>query len=162
GFAVACLLGRAARAIAFDEKDLGARSIVAGAVGKLAWEAELAGRSLAGQLALLAAALTFLGPFGNAVEELPGGSRIGAQPMIEMILHGILDELGRLGRGESLLGLALKLGIAHKKGQQHGSAGSDVLARRLGDAPIANELAIPFDPAQQRAAQPRIVGPTFR
>jgi len=78
-----------------------------------------------------------------------------------MILDGILDEPGRLGRGKPLLGLTLKLGIAHEEGQQQGCARGDVLAGRLSDAAIADKFTIPFDPSHQRAAQPGIVGPAF-
>src|SRR5215472_13509113 len=47
GFAVARLLGGAAGAVAFDKKDLGARRTITSAVGKLAGQAQLAGRRLA-------------------------------------------------------------------------------------------------------------------
>src|SRR6516164_9278206 len=103
--AVTCLLGRASGAVAFDEKDLSAQGTVAGAVGELARQAQLAGRGLACQLTLLAPPLALLGPFRDAVEEQPRGRRICAQPMIEMILDGILYEPGLLDRGEPLLGL---------------------------------------------------------
>ena len=134
---------------------------VAGAVGELAGQAQLARRGLARQLALLAPALALLGALGDAVEEQPRGRRIGAEPMVEMVLDGTLDEPRRLGRGQPLLGLALELRVAHEERQQHRSAGRDVLAGRLGDAAVADELAIALDPAQQRAAQPGLVGAAF-
>jgi len=159
---VARLLGRATGAVAFNEKDLGSRRTVAGAVGELAGQAQLARRGLARQLALLAPAQAFLGPLRDAVEELPRGRRIGAQPVVEMVLDSVFDEPGCLDRGEPLLGLTLKLRIVHEEGQQQRCARGDILASRLSDAAITDELAIPFDRAQQRAAQPGIMGPAFR
>src|SRR5215472_14933262 len=81
--------------------------------------------------------------------------------MIEMILDGALDEPRRLGRGEPLLGLALKLGVADEERQQQRGTRSDVLAGRLGNTAVTDQLAIAFDPTQQRAAQPGIVGPAL-
>src|SRR5882762_3249780 len=77
GLAVARLFGRAAGAVALDEKDLGPGGGVAGAVGELAGEAQLAGRALPRHLALLAPALALFGALGDAVEEGAAGCRVG-------------------------------------------------------------------------------------
>src|SRR6267154_3275936 len=104
--AVARLLGRAAGAVALDEKDLGSGGAVAGAVGELAGQAQFAGRALARHFALLAPPLPLLGALGDAVEQGPAGRRVGAEPMVEMVAQRRLDEARRLGRGEPLLRLA--------------------------------------------------------
>src|SRR5205823_13446115 len=133
GLAVARLLGRAARAVALDEKDLGARGAVARAVGELAGQAELAGRGLARQFALLASPLALLGALHDPIEQPPGGSRIGAQPVIEMVLYGILHQPCRLARGEPLLGLALELRVADEQRPEHCGARPGVFTGRLND-----------------------------
>ena len=113
--AIARLFGRAAGAVALDEKNLGAGGAVAAAIGELAGEPQFAGRALARQLALLTAPLALLGTFGNAVEKHACGRRIGAEPMVEMILDGTLDQPRRLGGGQPLLGLALELRVADEQ-----------------------------------------------
>src|SRR5260370_10526480 len=115
GLAVARLLGRAAGAVALDQENLGTGGGVAAAIGELAGKPQLAGCGLSRQLALLTAPLALLGPFGDALEKHPCGRRIGAQPMVEMILDGTLDQPCRLDRGQSLLGLALELRVADKQ-----------------------------------------------
>ena len=117
GLAVARLLGRAAGAVALDEEDLGAGGAVAGAVGELAGQAQLAGRGLARQLLLLAAAEPLLGALGDAVEQQSGGRRVGAEPMVEMVADRGLDEPRRLDAGEPLLGLPLELRVAQEERQ---------------------------------------------
>ena len=118
GLAVARLLGRAAGAVALDEEDLGAGGAVAGAIGELAGQPQFARRRLARQLALLPPPLALLGALGDAIQQHPRGRRIAAEPMVEMVLDGTLDEPRRLGGGEPLLGLALKLRIADEQRQQ--------------------------------------------
>src|SRR5205823_11421564 len=115
GLAIARLFGRAAGAVALDEKNLGAGGAVAAAIGELAGKPQFAGRGLARQLALLTAPLALLGTFGNAVEKHACGRRIGAEPMVEMILDDTLDQPRRLGRGQPLLGLALELRVADEQ-----------------------------------------------
>src|SRR5262249_42540744 len=128
---------------------------------ELARQAELAGRRLARQLASLAPALAFFRPFNNSVEEQPRGCRIGAQPMIKMILDRILDEPCGLGGSEPLLGLTLELGVADEQRQQRRRVRRNVFAGGLGYSAIVDQLAICLDPAQQRAAQTSFVGPCF-
>ena len=94
------------------------------------------------------APLALLGAFGNAIEERPCGRRIGAEPMVEVILDGALDEPRRLGRSQPLLGLALKLRVADEERQQHRGAARHVLAGRLGDATVAGQFAVALDRAQ--------------
>src|SRR6266481_4809818 len=89
------------------------------------------------------------------------GSRIRAQPMIEMILDCVLDEPRRLGRREPLLGLTLELGVADEQRQQHRRVCRNVFSGGLGYSAIVDQLAISLDPAQQRAAQTSFVGPSF-
>src|SRR6202022_1412521 len=132
------------------------------AIGELSRQAELAGRTLARQLALLASALALFRPFHNSVEEHPRGCRIGAQPMIEMILDRVLAEPRRLARSEPLLGLTLELGVADEQRQQYRRVCRNVFSSGLGYPAIVDQLAIPLDPAQQRAAQTSFVGPSFR
>src|SRR5258705_12687384 len=79
--AVACLLGRAAGAVALDEEDLGAERAAAAAIGELAGQAQLARRRFARE-ALLTAALALLGALDDVVDEDPGGGGIAAQPVI--------------------------------------------------------------------------------
>src|SRR6185437_2419084 len=108
GDSVARLLGRAAGAVAFDEKDLGAFGAVARAVGELAREAQLARRRFARQLFCLAPLLPLLGALRDAVEEEPGRRRVGAEPVVEMVPKRVLDQPRRLGRSEALFGLPLE------------------------------------------------------
>src|SRR6516164_4354163 len=161
GFTVARLLCGAPGTVAFDEENLGACGAVAGAIGELARQPQLAGCGLASQLALLPPPLALLGPLRDALQEHPRGRRVGAEPMIEMVLDRVLDEPRRFCGGQPFFGLALKLRIADEQRQQHRGAGCDVLARCLRNAPIADELAISSDPAQESAAQPHLMGAAF-
>src|SRR6202035_4836451 len=126
-------------------EDLGARGAVARAIGELARQPQFAGRGLARQLALLAPALALLGALGDAVEQYPWVCRIGAQRMVEMFLDGAFDEPCCFGGGQPLLCLPLKLRVADEQREACRGAGSDVLARCLGDTAIADELPIPLD-----------------
>ena len=72
GFAVARLLGRAAGAVALDQKDLGAGGAVAGAIGELAGQAQFARRGLAREFPLLAPPLPLFGALDDAVEQQRG------------------------------------------------------------------------------------------
>src|SRR4051812_4465267 len=87
GLAVARLLGRAAGAVALDEKALGAAGAVARAIGELARQPQFAGGALARHFALLAPPLPLLRALGDAIEQDPAGRRVGTEPMIEMIAN---------------------------------------------------------------------------
>src|SRR6185437_13599934 len=117
--AVARLLGRAAGAVALDQEDLGADGAAARAVGELAGQPELPCRALAVEVLLEAPALALLGALDDGVEQCPRRLGIARQPMVEMILERAFHEARRLGRGESLLGLALELRLFDEQRQQH-------------------------------------------
>jgi len=119
------------------EKYLGSGGAVARAIGKLAREPQFACRGLARQLALLTPPLAFLGAFHDTLEQYPCGGRIGAEPMVEMILDGALDQPCRLGGGQPLFSLPLELRVANKQRQQHRRAARHILPGRLRDAAIA-------------------------
>src|SRR5271169_39961 len=161
GFAIARLLGRAAGTVALDQKNFRTGGAVASAVGEFARQPQLARCGFTRELALLPPPLALLGTLGNMIEQQPRRRRVGAKPVIEMILDRVLDQPHRLGRGEPLLGLPLELRISDEQRQKHRRPAGHVFPRRLGAATMADELAIAFDPAQQCAAQTGFVGPAF-
>jgi hypothetical protein len=98
-FAVARLFRRAAGAVALDEEDLGAGGAGSrDAIGEAYGQPQFAGRGLARQLALLAPALALFGALGDAVEQYPRRPRVGAQPMVEMVLDGAFQRALSLRR----------------------------------------------------------------
>ncbi len=160
--AVARLFRRAAGAVALDQKNLGAGGDVARAVGELAGQPQFARRALARHLLLLAAALALVGALGDAVEQQPAGRRVGAEPMVEMVAHRVLDQPRRLGGGQPFLGLPLELRVAQKHRQQHRRAAADILPGRLRDAAVAGQFGIGANAPQQRVAQPGLMRPALR
>ena len=131
---------------------------VAGAIGELAGQAQLAGRGLAHQLLVLLAAQPLLGQLDDAVEQIVGARRIGGQPVVEVILDRRLDQTRRLDAGELLLGLALELRLADEEGEHHRGPAADILRRDLGRLAIAGQLAIGLERAGEAAAQARLMG----
>ena len=93
GVAVARLLGAAARAVAFDQENLGAFSGIAGAVGQLAGQAQLARRRLAGNFFFLAAAQARFGFLDDEIEQLARVGGAFCQPVIEMVADDGFDQL---------------------------------------------------------------------
>ena len=72
--------------------------IVVGAIGELAGEAELAGagRGLALDFALGAAAEALLHPLDDGAQKRPAAVHIVGEIMVEMVADGGLDEAGCL------------------------------------------------------------------
>ena len=159
GLAVARLLGRAAGRIALDDEDLGALARVAGAVGELAGQAQLAGRGLAADL-LACAFVRAIRSSARLRQMLEHGGRRGgmaAEPELEPVLDRVLDQPGRLGRDQPLLGLALELRLAHEQRQQQAGAAGGVLGGDRGGAPEADPLGMGAQALQQRRAQAGLV-----
>ena len=127
GIAVARLLGRAAGAVAFDQEDFRARRRIARAIRKLAGQAQLARRGLAGDFFFLLALQPVLGLIDHEIEQPVGFLRTFRQPMIEMVAHHILDQALRIGGGEFLLGLALKFRLADEDREHGAGRGHDVV-----------------------------------
>ena len=82
--------------------------------------------------------------------------------MVEMILERALDQPRRLGRGQTLLGLALELRLADEQREQQHGAGHDVLGGDLRRAAVVGELAIGLEAAGQPGAHPRLMRAAFR
>src|SRR5579864_599509 len=135
GLALACLLGRAAGAVAFDEKNLRAFGIRAAAIGKLAGQSQLARGGFALEIALLLAARAILRALDDGIEQGARALRVFRKPMVEAILERALDEPCRFLRGQALFGLALKLWVANEERQDDDRAFHHILGRNLLRAP---------------------------
>ena len=158
--AVARLLGRAARAVALDDEDLGPRRIVVGAVGELARKPQLAprGRRLALDLALGAARQPFVHPLEHEAEQSPPALHMVGEIMVEMVAHRGLDQPRRVGRGQPILGLALELRIADEERKHDLGAVGDVLGLDVPGLLLPDQLGEGAKPAGQRLAKPLLVG----
>ena len=82
--------------------------------------------------------------------------------MVEMVLYGGIDQLGRLGRGELLLRLSLERRIADEHRQQDRGAAEHVVGRDLGRALVADKLAERLDAARQGRAQAHLMAAALR
>ena len=71
---------------------------VAGAVGQLAGQAQLAGRGLARDFLFLPPLQPVFGLVDDEVQQLVGFGRAFRQPMVEMIAHHVLDQALGVGR----------------------------------------------------------------
>ncbi len=128
-FAVARLLGGAARRVPFHEEEFGAVQILGGAVGQLARQRRPAGELFTHHF------------FGRTQAALGAGDRhfgqhlcglhVLVQPQGEGIFHHPGDECRALARREALFGLAGKLRILHFDGEDVGAAIPDIFCREL-------------------------------
>ena len=157
GAAVARLLGRAAGAIALDDEQLRAVGGVAGAVGQLAGQAQLAGRRGAGDLLVLAPLQPLLGALDDEFQQGARGLGRGGEPVVEGVAQGGLHQPLGVGGGQSLLGLALELGIAHEDADQGAGLGDDVLGGDDRRALFARQFGVGLEAARQRRAQAGLV-----
>ena len=157
GLAVARLLGGAARGIALDQEDLGAIRRPARAIGELARQSGLTGRALTGDFAVLPASQTLFGALDDAIEQQVGGSRIGREPMVEMIAQRALDHASGFGRGQTLLGLPLELRLVQKDGEERTGPADDIVCGQLGGALVGHERAVGPEAAHQRGAHACLV-----
>ena len=157
--AIARLLGRAAGAVALDDKNLGAVGGAVGAVGEFSRQAQLSHRGLARNILFLAAAQPLLGALDHEVEQLVGLHRIAGEPMIERVLDRLLDDALRLGGGEPILGLALEFRLADEHREHGAGADHDVVAGDGGGAlALADALGVILQATQQARCASRIRG----
>ena len=162
--AVPSLLGRAARAIAFDDEQFGFAAAFAGAIGELAGQAQLAGigGSLALDLALGLAAQPLVHAFQHVAEERLAPFHVVGEEMVEVIAHRVFDQTRCLGRGQAVLGLALELRIADED-RKHGLAAREHVFRRdvLGLL-LADQFGEGADALGERGAQASLVRAAIR
>src|SRR3954452_8676002 len=154
------LLGGAARAVAFDDEQLGAFGVVAGAVGELAGEAELAGarRRLSLNFALGAALEAFFHALDDRAQKGAAAIHIVGEEMVEMVADGGLDEARGFQAGEAVLGLALEMRVSDEDAEHQFDAVEDVVGLDVLGALVADELAERADALGQRGAKARLVG----
>ena len=162
GFAVAALLGRAAGRVALDQKQFRSLGDTARTIGQLARQAQALGGALARQLLALLAARAILGALDHSLQQRLGAGGVGRQPMIEMILYRVLDQAGRFGAGQLLLGLSLELRFADETGHQQARAAGQILGRNSRGAAVIDHLAIVPQAADQGRTQAGFVGSTPR
>ena len=110
----------------------------------------------------LAARDPLLGAPGQMLEHRRGGRRMAAEPELEPVADGTLDQPGRLGRDQPVLGLALELRLAQEQRQQDAGAAGGVLGGDRGGAPEADPLGVGAQTLQQRGAQAGLVGAAGR
>ena len=115
--------------VALDDENLRTFRRAGGAVGELAGQPQLAHRALARDVFFLAAANALLGALGDEIEQLVGGERIAGEPMVERVLHRLLDDPLRFGGGEAVFGLALEFRLADEHREHGAGADHDVVAR---------------------------------
>ncbi len=108
---VAGLLCTAAGRVAFHQEQLGARQVLADAVGQLAGQGGALGDLLADDqfLGLQARA----GALDGDLRDLLADFHVLVQGQAEGIVGGALDETGGLARGQAFLGLAAELRVGH-------------------------------------------------
>src|SRR5690606_30807835 len=104
---VARLLGAAACRVALDQEQLGAREVLADAVGQLAGEGGPLGDLLADDLLLGLQART--GALDRELGDLLAEVHVLVEPQRERIMRRVLHEPGSLARAQPLLGLAAEL-----------------------------------------------------
>jgi hypothetical protein len=102
----------AARRVTFDDEDLRTFEDGVRAVGELAGQAQLSRRRLARDLFFLAPADALLGALDDEVEQTVGLHRVAGEPVVELILNGVLDDARRFGGRQAVLGLALEFRLA--------------------------------------------------
>src|SRR5262249_62320732 len=108
------------------------------------------------KLLLLAAADALLGALDHGVEELVGLGGITREPMVEGIAGRVLDDAGRLGGRQPVLGLALEFRLADEYRDHAGGAGHHVFAgHRRRALALAHALRGVLAALQPRAAPPR-------
>ena len=131
--AVTRLLCAAACAVAFDDEQFGAGGIIGSAIGQLAGQAYLSARrrGLALDFALGLAAKPVVDLFQNETHQSLAALHIVSKIMVKMVAHRVFDETRCLGRGQPVLGLALKLRVADKHRQHQFSFVEDILRRNL-------------------------------
>ena len=151
-FAVARLLGRATGGITLDQKQLGARQILRGAVGELARQRRATGDLLAHHLAAGAQALVGIGQ--RQLRDTLAHLGVLIQPQAQCVLDHAGDEHCAFTRGQPFLGLAGELWIGQLDREHIAAAFPDILR---GDAQAARhqiaELAELAHRIGQAAAQ---------
>ena len=126
---VAGLLGAAAGRVAFHQEQLGARQVLADAVGQLAGQGRTLGDLLADNqlLGLQARAGALDGDLGDLLADL----HVLVQQQAESVVRGAFDEAGGLARGQALLGLAAELRVGHLQRQHERHAVPHVFRGQL-------------------------------
>ena len=126
---VARLLGAAAGRVAFDQEQLGARQVLADAVGQLAGQGRALGDLLADDLLL--GLQPRRGALDGQLRDLLADLGVLVEPQAEGVVRGALDEARGLARGQAFLGLAAELRVGHLQRQHEGDPVPHVLRRQL-------------------------------
>ena len=151
------LLGGAAGGITLHQKELGARSVLGGAIRELPRQGRPRGHLFAHDL--LAVLHARLGVGDGDIRDAIAGLRMLVEPEAECILGDAGDEGRRLPGREAILGLAGELGVGHLDRQDVAQPIPDVVRGEL-HAPgqEAAELAVVSQGLQQSGAEPVHVG----
>ena len=110
----------------------------------------------------LSARDTLLRACGHVIEEGRRHARVLAEPELEPIAHRILDQPGRLRRGQPLLGLALELRLAQEEREQDAGTAQEVVGGHGGGALVADALGVRLEALQEGRAQAGLMGPALR
>ena len=87
--------------------------------------------------------------------------RRGGQPVVEGVAQRRVDDAGRLGRGQPVLGLADEFGLAHEHREHRRALHQHVLGGEVGGALVALELGVGAEAAEQGGAQALLVRAAF-
>ena len=151
--AVPRLLGRATGRVALDQEQLGALRVLQRAVGQLPGQGRAGDDPLARDL--LARPYPRLRVADRQLRDPLAGVRVLVEPQRELVLDDPGDEGRGLARGESFLGLAGELRVAHLGREHVAGVVPDVLGRELEpprqQAPELAELADRLGEAEPEA-----------
>ena len=163
-FAVARLLGAAARAIAFDDEQFSLALAFAAAIGELARQAQLlgVGGALALDFALLLALQALVHALHHFAEQRLAALHIVGEEVVEVIAHRVFDQPRGFGRGQAVLGLRLELRFADEHAEHHLGAGHHIVGGEILGLLGADQFAERAKPAGQRGAQALFVRPAIR
>ena len=110
----------------------------------------------------LAPALAVFGAFDDALQQQARALGMLGQPVVEVILDGGLDQLGRRHGDQLLLGLALELRVADEQRQHRAGTAAEIIRIHRAGLLAADHLAVGLQAAQQAGAQSRFMAAAFR
>jgi len=149
----ACLAEPPAR-VPLDQEDLGAVDGVAGAVGELAGQAQLAGAE-ARATSLSLRRLTAPRPARYEFEQGGGGPWAGGQPVIEGVAPARPRQPLGVGGGQALLGLPLEFRIADEDADEGSGLAITSSGVRITTALLAGQFGIGLERGSGAARQAR-------
>jgi hypothetical protein len=126
-------------------------------------EPQLARGVLARDFLLLPPLDAFLGTLDDEIEQPIGLCHIAAEPMVERVLDGLLDDALRFHSSEAILGLALKLRLANEHREHDGCPVHHIFRRdRFSALALSGAFAVIFQAAGQGSLQAGDMGAAVR